>query len=329
MSLILKEKIAGPAVWRGAELTDVSSWSHRLTESEIDALDSALVAVKASGKSFPNFGREDFLLPTWADKLATLSSELEEGRGFFLMRGFPVDRYTEDEINILYYGIGLNLGTPVRQNPKGDLLGTVMNVGDPNDKETRVYETNAYLPYHTDPSDVVGLLCLQKAKSGGVSSLVSVAAVYNEILEHHPEFLGLFYRSWYYAHLGEDLPSLSPLFSYNDSKLSFRYLRQYIELGHEVMGLPLSRVEREALDLFDSIAQREDLRLDMMLEPGDLQWANNYTVLHSRTGFEDHADPGRRRKKLRLWLKMANARTLAPDFPGRNGLPAPADETAT
>lgn len=325
MSLILKKKISGPAVWRGAELTDVSSWSHRLTESEIDALDSALAAVKASGKSFPNFGREDFLLPTWADKLATLSSELEEGRGFFLMRGFPVDRYSEDDINILYYGIGLNLGTPVRQNPKGDLLGTVMNVGDPNDKETRVYETNAYLPYHTDPSDVVGLLCLRKARAGGVSSLVSVAAVYNEMLKRRPECLGLFYRSWYYAHLGEDLPSLSPLFSYHKGKLAFRYLRQYIELGHEIMHRPLSLVETEALDLFDSIAREESLHLDMMLEPGDLQWANNYAVLHSRTDFEDHDDPALCRKMLRLWLKMPNARELAPDFPGRNGFPAPGE----
>ena len=116
-----------------------------------------------------------------------------------------------------------------------------MTVGDPNNREIQVYETNAYLPYDTDPSDVVGLLCLRKAKSGGVSSLVSVASVYNEILENHPEYLGLFYRTWYYAHFGEVIPSLSPLFSYNVGKLSFRYLRQYIELGREVMELPLSR----------------------------------------------------------------------------------------
>lgn len=327
VSLILKEKLKGPAVWSGSALAGDTSWIHELSDDEIAALDNTLSAVKAAGKSFPDFSKDDFAIPAWDERLRRLAAELEDGRGFFVMRGFPVDRYSEDDINLLYYGIGLNLGTPVRQNPRGDLLGAVMNVGDPDDKATRVYETNAYLPYHTDPSDVVGLLCLRKAKSGGVSSLVSVASIYNEILENHPEYLGLFYRTWYYAHLGEDLPSLSPLFSYHDGKLSFRYLRQYIELGYEVMGLPLSRVERDALDLFDSIAQRDDLRLDMLLEPGDLQWANNYTVLHSRTGFEDFDNPQRRRKKLRLWLKMANARALAPDFPGRNGFPAPGDET--
>ena len=137
-------------------------------------------------------------------------------------------------------------------------------------------------------------------------------SVYNEILENHPEYLGLFYRTWHYAHLSQNIPSLSPLFSYNAGKLSFRYLRQYIELGHEVMELPLSRVEREALDLFDSIAQRDELRLDMILEPGDLQWANNYTVLHSGR-FRITTIP-RAGAKTGLWLKMSNARELAPGF---------------
>ena len=207
---------------------------------------------------------------------------------------------------------------------RGDLLGSVMNVGDVNDKKTRVYETNLYLPYHSDPSDVVGLLCLRQAKAGGLSSLVSVAAIYNEILAHHPEFLGLYYRPMYFAHLCEDQPSLSPIFSYHQGKLSCRYLRQYLELGHEIRQQPLSRVEFEALDLFDAIMHDPKMRLDMMLQPGDLQFANNYAVLHSRTAFQDHDDPADHRKMLRLWVKMPNARTLAPEFPGRNGFPEPA-----
>jgi len=164
---------------------------------------------------------------------------------------------------------------------------------------------------------------LRKAKTGGLSSLVSAASVYNEIVENHQEFLALYYRPMYYAHLGEDLPGRSPIFSYFNGKLSCRYLRQYIELGHDIMNLPLSSVEIEALDIFDSIIHDNDLRLDMMLEPGDLQFANNYAVLHSRTEFEDFDDIEQHRKLLRLWLKMPNARKLAPDFPGRNGFPEP------
>lgn len=318
---MLKDKITGPAAWMGSEVSDHSSWLHELTDIEIDALDNALAQVKASGKTFPHFTKDDFRILELAGTLNQLAEELENGRGFSVMRGLPVERYTEDEINIIYYGIGLNLGIPVRQNPKGDLLGTVMNVGDLDDPTTRVYETNAYLPYHTDPSDVVGLLCIRKAKAGGISSLVSVASVYNQMLNEHPEALDLFYRPWHYAHLGEDLPTPSPLFSYHQGKLAFRYLRQYIELGHDMMAAPLSRMERDVLDTFDAITNQEHLRLDMLLEPGDLQWANNYAVMHSRSRFEDFDDPERRRKKLRLWLKMPNARALSPDFPGRNGFP--------
>jgi len=323
MSPILKEKITGPAAWRGCDLVNDQSWIHKLSNDAITAIDKALQNVKNNKLPFPDFSKEDFPIPELAADLNRFSESLENGTGFLLVRGLPVERYCEADIDIIYYGIGLNLGLPVRQNPNGDLLGRVMNVGDVRKKETRVYETNAYLPYHTDPSDVVGLLCLRKAKTGGLSSLVSAASVYNEIVENHPEFLALYYRPMYYAHLGEDLPGRSPIFSFFNGKLSCRYLRQYIELGHDIMKLPLSSVEIEALDLFDSIIHENNLRLDMMLEPGDLQFANNYAVLHSRTAFEDFDDTEQHRKLLRLWLKMPNARKLAPDFPGRNGFPEP------
>jgi hypothetical protein len=321
MSLILTERITGPAAWKGCDLADDPSWIHTLSERSIASIDASLARVKSRGLAFPDFGRADFPVEALQTELAGIADELENGRGFLVLRGLPVTRYTDDEIAIVYYGLGLHLGVPVRQNPKGELLGLVMAVGDATLKTTRVYETNLYLPYHSDPSDVVGLLCVRRARAGGLSSLVGVAAVYNEILARYPEFLGIYYRPMYFAHLCEPQPSLSPIFSFNEGKLSCRYLRQYVELGHEIRNVPLSRVEVEALDVFDSIIQQPDIRLDMMLEPGDLQFANNYAVLHSRTAFEDDADPARHRKMLRLWLKMPNARRLAPEFPGRNGFP--------
>src|SRR5690606_23552775 len=321
MSIILKQPLTGPAVWRGADLVNDTSWIHQLTPDMVSELDAALAEVRRRGLPFPDFTLEDFPLPTIRPLLKKFAEELENGRGFLVLRGLPVERYTDDEVRIIHYGLGLNMGQPVRQNARGDLLGLVMHVGDATQKTTRVYETNLYLPYHSDPSDVVGLLCVRKAKAGGVSSLVSVGAIYNRILETHPEYLGLYYRPMYYAHLDRD--PRSPIFSYHKGKLSCRYLRQYIELGHEQNSRPLSQVEIEALDVFDAAMQDPGLRLDMMLEPGDLQFANNYAVLHSRTSFEDHAEEDRRRKMYRLWLKMPNARKLSPEFPGRNGFSAP------
>ena len=329
MGMVLTQQITGPAAWTGRSLEGDGSWSHRLSDAALASLDAALRSVQARGLAFPDLVRDDFPVdPALAAELARHADELESGRGFLLLRGLPVARYAPAELDTLYYGLGLHLGTPVRQNPKGELLAVVAAVGDPKDKATRVYQTNSYLPYHGDLSDVVGLLSVRQAKAGGVSSLVSVAAVYNAMLERHPEYLGLLYRPWWFAHLGEPEPTASPIFSIHDGKLSCRYLRQYIELGHELRGAPLSRVEREALDAFDAILLDPSIRLDMMLEPSDIQFANNYAVLHSRTGFEDFDDPERRRRLLRLWLKMPNARTLAPDFPGRNGFPAPATTAA-
>jgi len=318
---ILRDKIAGPVAWRGADLAGRCDWQHDLTATELQVLEDALGALRAKGLAFPHFDTADFPLSPIAGLLDKISTELEEGRGFIVLRGFPVDRFSEAEINSLYFGLGLNLGVPVSQNRNGDLIGRVANVGDPKDKQTRVYETNAHLPFHSDPSDVVGLLCLRKAREGGLSSLTSSASLYNRMLESCPEHIGLFYRPMPYAHLGEDHPTMTPLFSYHAGKLSCRYLRQYIELGHEVRGAPLSAVESQAFDRFDEIARDDELRLDMMLEPGDLQFANNYMILHSRTAFDDHQAAGERRKMLRLWLQMPNARTLAPEFPGRNGIP--------
>jgi hypothetical protein len=236
-----------------------------------------------------------------------------------------VHRYTDDEINAAYYGIGLHLGTPVRQNPRGDLLGEVRAVGDIDGQANPRVRDQPLPALSLRPVGRGGPAVRAPGETvAGLSSLVSVARIYNRILAEHPEVLGLYFRHWYFAHLCEPQPSLSPIFSHHLGKLSCRYLRQYIELGHEIRDLPLSRVEVQALDLFDAIMREPDLRVDMMLEPGDLQFANNYAVLHSRTEFKDNVDPALRRRMLRLWLKMPNARTLAPEFPGRNGFPAPA-----
>lgn len=319
MTIMHTKEITGPAVWKGGDFNDDTSWIHVLSAQEIDGIDAMLAKLEQRGTVFPNFGRNDISIGSVSTTLETISNELENGRGFALLRGLPVERYSEEQINIIYYAIGLFMGKPVPQNPRGDLLGLVMHVGDATKKETRVYETNLYLPYHTDPSDVVALLCLRKAKSGGRSSLVSSAAIYNEVLKRCPEMLALFYRPLFIAHLGDK--TRTPIFSFHKGKLSCRYLRQYFELAHEEIGMPLSCIEIEALDLFDSIMMAPEMRIDMMMEPGDVQFANNYAVLHSRTAFEDHAEEDLRRKKLRLWLKMENARPLAPEFPGRNGFP--------
>lgn len=314
-----EQKVSGQIAWDGDSLKSSLSWVYMLSEKEQGVLDLALKHLSGQELKAPMFDKNDFPIAEMQEGIERILNELEEGRGFILIRGLKADRYDEDELQSIYYGLGLHLGKAVKQNPKGDLLGMVINVGDLKDKNTRVYETNAYLPYHTDLSDVVGLLSIKKARQGGMSSLVSAATIYNTILDEAPDLLNVLYQPFYFAHLGDEKTTLSPIFSYHKGKLSCRYLRQYIELGHDIEGVPLSQKQIEAMDLFDDIMHRNEVKLDMMLEPGDIQFANNYMVLHSRTGFEDYEEPDRYRKLVRLWLKMPNARELAPSFPGRNG----------
>src|SRR5699024_2844853 len=182
------------------------------------------------GLKSPHFTKEDFPIDeAVAKEIDYFLEELEDGRGFVLLRGLPIEKYTDEQASIIYYGIGLHMGIPVTQSEKGDLLGDVKDVGNSD----RVYEQNSYLPYHTDPTDVVGLLCLRKAKEGGLSSLASIGTLYNMLLESNPEYLSVLYRLYYFDHLGENEPGLSPIFSYYDGKLSCRYLRGYIESGQE------------------------------------------------------------------------------------------------
>ncbi|OAL78399.1 hypothetical protein AY606_08150 [Acinetobacter sp. SFB] len=323
MNTILKSKITDKCAWIGAEIAQKQDWIYLLSDHMIRVIDEALLKLADKRLNAPDFDLSDIKIedPEFLAQIQYISDELENGYGFIVIRGLDAQKYSEAQLANIYYLIGLHMGTLVTQNARGDLIGFVENIGDKNNKMTRVYETNAYLPYHSDMSDVVGLLSIRKAKEGGLSSIISSSTVYNRILEEYPEYLGYYYHTAWYDHLGEVDPSLTPIFSYHEGKLACRYLRHYIELGHARRNIPLSQVQIEAFDLFDRLSHDPELRLDMMLEPGDIQFCNNYCVMHSRTSFEDFDALTQRRKLLRLWLQMPNARSLAPDFPGRNGIP--------
>ena len=166
MNVILKQPICDNSAWTTETFVNDHTWVYQLTQQDIDDVDQAVLIAKSTGKLIHQLTSNDFPLPNFMYVLTDFKNELENGRGFVLLRGLPIENYDDEEIDIIYYGIGLHLGQPVTQNGNGDLLGQVMNTGDINDKNTRVYQTDLYLPYHTDPSDVVGLLFVRKAKRG-------------------------------------------------------------------------------------------------------------------------------------------------------------------
>ena len=327
---------ADASAWRGAAIADDPGWTAILTTAEVEELASALRGVQARGLATTAITRADFPLPLLAPRLGGWLAELRDGRGILLLRGLPAGRFTEAEREAIFWGLGTHLGTAVSQNSHGEMLGHVFDQGRTyGSANTRGYQTRARLDFHTDRCDLVGLLCQRRARAGGLSSVVSTMAVHDEILRSRPDLLPILYRGFPYAEREAAdnpagvTPRPIPVFSRHAGVLSCRFIRNPIETGAERRGVPLTGPEREALELMSALSAREDMRLDMMLEPGDMQFCNNYVTAHARGEFEDWPEPSRRRLMVRLWLTVVPRRSLAPDFGEHDGIPARlAPETA-
>ncbi|MFK4446024.1 hypothetical protein ABH944_006308 [Caballeronia udeis] len=318
--------VRNESAWKGASYRNRTDWIVEFTKEDLSELDAALSVVQCEGLALADIGTLAFPLPTLREKLAAYIEEVRVGRGFLVLRGIPVEQYTNEEVGVIFWGLGAYLGVPVMQTPKGDLLGHVKNYGrTPGQLDVRGYETNAHLHFHTDSADVIGLMCLRKAKSGGMSSIVSSMSIYNTIVENRPEYLPILRRGFQYIRREAAFsdapvsPHRLPIFGEADGIVSCRYLRTQIEAACVRMEKPLTPEETEVLDYFDSIAVHPDYRLDMSLEVGDIQLINNYTTLHSRTAFEDYDEPDRKRHMLRLWLMLRERRPLPPEFPPHSG----------
>lgn len=323
---ILRQPITDKSAWKGSNLQANKSWIYVLPSSAIRDIDGALSNCK--NITLTDITKDDFPLTSIRNDLGQIADEMENGRGFVLIRGLPFGKYGDDDIAKIFWGIGTHFGYAISQNAQGDLLGHVKAVEGMKymEKNVRGYQTNAELFFHNDNSDIVGLLCFRKAKSGGLSRITSAITIYNEVLDKHPEYLETICKGFHYDLRGEELPGFSPItphripvYSYFEGKLSCRYVYTAIMQAARRGGLVITEIEREAMEFLNVTAGREDLRLDMTLEPGDMQFLNNHLILHSRTSYEDFDEPDRKRHLLRLWLNTREGRKLAPEFADRFG----------
>lgn len=246
---------------------------------------------------------------------------LTGGVGAILVRGVPVHGRSREVLGKLYTLWGRALGTPEPQNLDGDLLTDVRDAGeDPTDPDVRLYRTRAEQDFHTDGADIIGLLCLRGAKSGGESRLVSSVRVYQVVSERHPELAPLLYEPWFFGIPGararglpEALPR--PIVSFDGTKLETFYIGWYIRNAQALGSVPKhTEAQRELLAAYEGTANDPALYLDMQFQPGDVQWIRNAFVLHKRTAYEDHPEPERKRHLLRLWLAARGIDDSMPRF---------------
>ncbi len=317
------------SVWRTADWTDDDSWIERLGHDDIAEIRQALRRLAERGLSWPSFAREDFSLPTLGPRLAAIADELERGRGFVLLRGLDRAGWSDEELTDIYWGLGLYFGDVIVQNTEGDRLGRVTDHGysfagnDPYKAGVRGHRTRVELPPHSDSADLVGLLCVNPARSGGESGVTSATAVYNEILSRHPEFMPPLMRGFYIDLVGKGLTPTEtsrqpiPVFSWCEGRLSCRFNKRQIELGAEKAGTPLTPLEQAAVDAVQDIAEEPTFRLMMDFRRGDIQLLNNFVILHSRGVYEDFDEPENKRLLMRLWLNVPNGRPLHPALADR------------
>lgn len=342
--------VGGPAAWLGADIVQTDAWIHRFSNVEIDEIEAAVSHAEGSNTSLNDLQRGDFPLPLMSVVMADMRTQLEDGCGLRLLRGFPTERFTDAQLRMIFWGLGLYLGTAVSQSSRNDYLGDVRDLRTGLDgPKFRGYTSNGELTYHCDAADITGLFCLHPAKEGGLSRIVSTAAIHDEMLRTRPDLLQVLYQPIWWSMQGNELPGVAPfytqpIFAFEDGYFAGRYTRTHIrsaeleaETNPEIPAL--SAQQTEALAHMDDIAARPEFHLTMMFERGDMQFLNNHLTLHTRTAFEDFPEPDRRRHLLRLWLSIPNGRPLAESFrpffrnvaPGavRGGFPGQGDRQFT
>ncbi|MFA0813847.1 TauD/TfdA family dioxygenase [Microbulbifer epialgicus] len=245
------------------------------------------------------------------DKLSHhVKRELREGSGVAWIQGITgIDR---ERLNLLFLNFSLALGNTI--DTYGRLYGVQSTGKDYRNEPIPVSQTNAATGAHTDSSKksiqpgIVGLCCISPAALGGKSRVVSAARVHENIRARAPDKLKLLYKSYIRDLVTPDskksiqqlLSNQFPIFKYVDSKLSIRYMRYWIEKGHQRAGKLLTNDIQQAFDLLDYELNSQNNMISFSMKPGDILFLDNTRVLHDREEFTDTL--GQRRLYTRVWI---------------------------
>jgi hypothetical protein len=313
------QPIAGPHVWTRDDLARRTDWIVTVDPEDVAELKAAVAGVQRERLALLDITPDRFPLPRLSKRLARIAVELESGLGMVQMRGLPVESMSAEQRKALVWGLGTYLGTGLSQSKRGDYLGEVTDLNVQIDAgDARAYRSKGLSRFHFDRCDVVGLLCIQRAKQGGESRVVSASAVHNEILRRRPDLLEVLYQDFYHSRQGEEAPGENPyfkvpLFSVHDGHFSAQLSFLYIESAQRFAEVPrLTERQKEALALVSQVC--DELYVESPFLPGDLQLLNSHVTWHCRAGYEDHPEPERRRLLYRLWLSTPISRPLPESY---------------
>lgn len=317
----MNEIMTGLQAWKGAEFVNQADWIVHWTADELEEINRIAQRPEIATADLLQMSRDEFSLPAVSERFASIRQDLEGGRGFAVIRGLPVQNFSLAQARQVFWALAVHLGEPQPQDKAGNLLHDVTNTGQrvENTGEVRGFQTDDELTFHNDGGDAFMLLCLRTAREGGVSKLVSVATIFNEVLKRRPDLIDVLQEPFHFdtreQHpLGHKIQSI-PIMNVHDGKVSALYKRRYITSAQRFEDVPrLTEKQIQAMDLFEQICNDPQVQHSFSMQPGDMQMGNNYGILHSRTKYQDHDDPALKRHLLRTWLTLPNGRALPKVF---------------
>ena len=259
-----------------------------------------------------NLNENDLLL--LKNEILEFKKKILDGFGLFIINGACLKDFSLKEKISIYTLIAEILGELIIQNIKQEKIVEIKDVGKSMQAGGRYHETKEGGSHHTDSPqwedvpDYLGLFCVHNAKKGGTNLFLSAYTIHNRILKGRKDLLNILYEKFHFDKRGEFKEGESstvfePIFKFKDGKLYFRYLRNYIDAGHDIQNQPLSESQKEALTYLDNSMLEEDMIMSYDLKPDDMVFSDNHWIVHGRTAFEDSDDPNLKRLMLRTWIK--------------------------
>jgi hypothetical protein len=310
------EPINDGSAWTARDFPDDRSWVHELTNTMRGELLDAARQAQANGIAPQDLTPSDFRLNHCLPLLRAMHAAIDSQPGFVLLSGFPVEGISDALVRLAYCGFCAYFGDITVQNRDQETILEVTDKGKAYDINSRGYHSTAHLDFHNDGTNIVTLLCVETAASGGESMLVSGPTIYNTILKERPEHLEALYRGFHHHRRDQKDPQDAPVTPYRTPVFgAFNDLFHLAYAGPsirycEAEGIELTSAEKAALDFFVEVAERPQLQVSMEMQQGDLQFVNNFLLLHARNAYQDSAT--QRRKLLRLWLDDKSSQRLGP-----------------
>mgnify|MGYP001195036067 CR=1 FL=1 len=294
-------------VWNKSLENNPERFFVKLTSKTIDEL-------KKNRNGLENLDENSF--PTLKNEINELkTTKILDGVGLLILDGKSFLGFSKDEVKKIYEIICGMLGTLYVQNIKSEKIVTIMDERKSMKSGGRYHQTQEGGSYHSDSPqwtkvpDLIGMLCINPAKKGGTSKLVSTYTIHNHILNEQKNHLKALYEKFYFDKRGEyesdESPTVfEPIFQFKDGKLYCRYLRDYIQAGHKIQNQPLTESQEMSLQLLEKVSQNENYVISYDLQSNDIVFFDNHRILHGRTAFEDFEDENRKRFLLRTWIKF-------------------------